>query len=245
VDTISVASNDPAVAPFSSPANWLCRLRAVRGYDFAIRSFGSAWFLILALVLARKAFELSVGMSIADFGPSGWPALLSSLCLFLFYLALWWLMLVRPSPTAQTDGVLPTLVAFAGGYLPWTIPLFAPGGASVGQNLASAALVVSGATLMVVSIFHLGRSFSIVPQARRLVRTGPYAVVRNPLYLAEEVAILGALLQYYSLATLLLFVVHGVLQVGRIFYEENLLRRSFPAYSGYAASTSRLIPYVW
>jgi hypothetical protein len=57
VDTISVASNDPAVAPFSSPANWLCRLRAVRGYDFAIRSFGSAWFLILALVLARKAFE--------------------------------------------------------------------------------------------------------------------------------------------------------------------------------------------
>ena len=98
---------------------------------------------------------------------------------------------------------------------------------------------------MVVAIFHLGRSFSIVPQARNLVRTGPYAVVRNPLYLAEEIAILGALLQYYSAVTLLLFLAHGVLQVGRIFYEENLLRRSFPSLFRLCASTSRLIPYVW
>ena len=52
---------------------------------------------------------------------------------------------------------------------------------------------------MIVVIFHLGRSFSIVPQARTLVRTGPYKFVRNPLYLAEEVALLGTLLQFYSL----------------------------------------------
>jgi protein-S-isoprenylcysteine O-methyltransferase Ste14 len=184
-------------------------------------------------------------MHIGDFSPVGWPALLSGVCLFLCYLSLWWLMLIRPVPTAQTDGVLPSLVAFAGGYLPWTIPLLAPAGASVSQNLVSAALIVVGTALMLVAIFHLGRSFSIVPQARSLARTGPYAVVRNPLYFAEELAILGVLLQYYSPATLFLFLTHGALQIGRIFYEESLLRRTFADYDDYARSTSRLIPYIW
>jgi protein-S-isoprenylcysteine O-methyltransferase Ste14 len=240
VNTISAVGNDPAVS-----RSWLCRLRAARGYDFAVRTFASAWFMVLAFAVARKTFSLAGGMSIADFGPAGWPALLSSVCLFLFYLTLWWLMLVRPPPTAQSDGVLPSVVAFAGGYLPWTMPLIAPGGASAGQNLTSAALIVIGTTLMVVAIFHLGRSFSIVPQARNLVRTGPYAFVRNPLYLAEQLAIFGALLQYCSIVTLLLFITHCTLQVRRIFYEETLLRRTFSDYEAYARSTSRLIPYVW
>ena len=98
---------------------------------------------------------------------------------------------------------------------------------------------------MVFVVFHLGRSFSIVPQARTLVRTGPYKFVRNPLYLAEEVAMLGILLQFYSPATLAVFLLHGAVQVRRIFYEENLLRLTLPDYACYAASTSRLIPYIW
>lgn len=242
---MTAADSNPADSPRSSFVIWLARLRAANGYEVAIRSIGSAWFLLLALVLARKSLGLAVGMNIADFGPVGWSALISNVCLFMFYLSLWWLMLVRPAPAARTDGILPSLVGFAGGYLPWTIPLFAPSSASAGQNLVSAALVVMGATLMLVAIFHLGRSFSIVPQVRILVRTGPYAVVRNPLYLAEEIAILGALLQYYSSVTLLLFLVHAALQVGRIFYEENLLRRTISDYHDYARSTFRLIPYVW
>jgi protein-S-isoprenylcysteine O-methyltransferase Ste14 len=195
--------------------------------------------------MACKVFALSEAMSIADFSPAGWPALLSSVCMFLFYLALWWFTLLRPSPVARTGGVLPSLIAFVGTYLPWTIALFAPGSASIGQNLTSAALLLIGTVLVVVVICYLGRSFSIVPQALRLVRTGPYALVRNPLYLAEEVAILGMLLPFLSVATLLLFLAHCALQVGRIFYEENLLRRTFPEYDGYARSTARLIPYLW
>lgn len=56
---------------------------------------------------------------------------------------------------------------------------------------------------------------------------------------------MGALLQYYSAFGLLLFLGRGVLQVRRIFYEENLLRRTFADYDDYATSTFRLIPYVW
>ena len=242
---MTVADSNPADLHHFSLVTWLARLRAGKGYDVAVRSLGSAWFLLLALLLARKSFGIAVGVNIAEFGPAGWPALISNVCLFLFYLSLWWLMLIRPTSTARADGILPSLVSFAGTYLPWTIPLFAPSSASAGQNLVSAALVVVGATLMLVAIFHLGRSFSIVPQVRTLVRTGPYAVVRNPLYLAEEVAILGVFLQYYSMITLLLFLVHAMLQVSRIFYEEDLLRRTVSDYNDYARSTFRLLPYVW
>ncbi len=242
---IDITNSDPVDRRRSSSALWLARLRAIEGYDVALRSLGSGWFLLLALVFIRKAIGLVADMNIINFRPLEWSELASSICLVLFYLSLWWLMVIRPAPKARTDGLLPSLIAFAGGYLPWTIPMLAPASVSANRNFLSAALVSIGATLMVVAIFHLGRSFSIVPQARSLVRTGPYAVVRNPLYLAEEVAILGVLLQYFSPVTLLIFLIHGALQVRRVFYEEKLLQSVFIDYHDYARSTFRMIPYVW
>jgi protein-S-isoprenylcysteine O-methyltransferase Ste14 len=224
---------------------WLSRLRAAKGYELAVRALGSGWFLFLALASGLTALTHAKDLGTAHSGPAEWTALLASACLLLFYLVLWWLMLLRPQPIAQTEGFLPSLNAFAGTYLPWTIVLFAQGVASTGQKLASAMFLLFGSALMVVVICHLGRAFSIVPQARRLVRTGPYAMVRNPLYLAEEVALLGMLLQFYSLVTLIVLLAHGALQIRRIFYEESLLRRVFPDYGDYARSTSRLVPYIW
>lgn len=244
VSNIEIADCNAADPSCTSSALWIARLRATEGYDFALRALGSGWFFMLAWVFVHKAAGLAAGANIV-FRPADWPVLISSICLILFYSSLWWLMLVRPAPSARSDGILPSLIAFAGGYLPWSIPLLAPASVSASQNLLSAALVAIGAVLMVVAIFHLGRSFSIVPQARSLVRTGPYALVRNPLYLAEEIAILGVVLQYYSVLTLLLFLVHGVLQVWRIYYEEKLLRSTFADYDDYAKSTFRMVPYIW
>jgi protein-S-isoprenylcysteine O-methyltransferase Ste14 len=195
--------------------------------------------------VALDAFNHAEAMSIGDVGPAGLPSLLASGCLVLFYMALCWLVILRPSPGARDAGIFPSFIAFVGTYFPWTIILFAPSEASASQNLASAVLLLTGSVLMVLVVFHLGRSFSIVPQARELVQTGPYALVRNPLYLAEEVALLGTLLQYYSWVTLALFLGHCALQVRRLFYEENLLRKTFPDYEIYARRTSRLIPFVW
>lgn len=240
----TTAANDPDAVRLPG-VTWLVRLRGARGYDATVKILGSGWFLILALMGALKLFHHASAMDVTDFGPNGWPALLTSLCLFLFYLALCWLILRRPSPAARTASLLPSLTAFAGTYLPWTIVLFAPDAASPALDIASAALLLAGAVLMVVVISHLGRCFSVVPQARGLVRTGPYAVVRHPLYLAEAVALLGTLLQFYSPVTLALFLAQCALQVRRIFYEEELLRRTFPDYDDYARSTARLIPYVW
>jgi protein-S-isoprenylcysteine O-methyltransferase Ste14 len=182
---------------------------------------------------------------VVAFGPAEWIACFSRSCLVLFYLMLWWLMLLRPLPIARSCGWRPSLIAFVGTYLPWIVVLLARGDASAGRNLASALLLLVGTGLMMVVIVHLGRSFSIVPQARRLVTTGPYAIVRNPLYLAEEIALLGMLLQFWSLATLVVLMAHGALQVRRIFYEEGLLRHSFADYDVYARTTPRLVPCIW
>jgi protein-S-isoprenylcysteine O-methyltransferase Ste14 len=63
---------------------------------------------------------------------------------------------------------------------------------------------------------------------RRLVAKGPYAVLRNPMYLGAAVAIGGATLFYQSLA--LLGYVAAFLIVTHLFvvaYEEPALRRTF------------------
>jgi protein-S-isoprenylcysteine O-methyltransferase Ste14 len=240
--TISAAGRNPTTPRMKSR---LHRLRAARGYGLAVRVLGSTWFLTLALLTTQRTYSYAEALRIGDTSPAGWSALLAALCLTVFYLALCWLIILRPSPTACDDYVLPSFIAFVGTYLPWTIVFFAPIGASDSQNLASAALLLIGSVLMAFAIFHLGRCFSIVPQARTLVRAGPYKLVRNPLYLAEEVAILGTLLQFYSSTTLAIFLLHGALQVRRIFYEENLLRLTFPDYASYAETTPRLIPYIW
>jgi protein-S-isoprenylcysteine O-methyltransferase Ste14 len=42
-----------------------------------------------------------------------------------------------------------------------------------------------------VARFQLGHSFSLTPQARRLVTTGLYSRIRNPIYVFSTLVILG------------------------------------------------------
>lgn len=238
----TLASRDQAVAFRPS---FISRIRAARGYNRAVRDLGCGWFLLLAALEALKALAQLKSMSIAAVVPVEWAGLLVCICLILIYLAFSWAILHRTIPVARTEGILPSLTAFAGTYLPWSFVLFASHQGAEGANPVSAVFLLIGTFATVVVMFYLGRAFSIVPQAHRLVREGPYSVVRNPLYLAEEVALLGFLLRFFSPMMLALFVAHGALQIGRMLFEENLLRHAFPDYDDYARSTSRLIPFVW
>jgi protein-S-isoprenylcysteine O-methyltransferase Ste14 len=237
------ASAGSASSPFSTP--WLYRLRARTGFDLAAGVLGGTFFLVLAIFIGLNAVSQAAGLLASSVATRGYLDLLTSVCLFVYYLTLWWLMLSRPLPIARTDTVLPSLVAFIGTYLPCIWILFASDTASNSRHLVSAALVLTGAILMVVVIQYLGRCFSIVPQARKLVRSGPYAIVRNPLYLVEEIPQLGFLVLFFSPLALALFLAFGAVQVCRILYEEKLLRGTFAEYDEYARTTPRLIPYVW
>jgi protein-S-isoprenylcysteine O-methyltransferase Ste14 len=210
-------------------------LSKISSYDRTMQLFGGIWFMLLALCVAIK-----IGASLSD----SWPSLLSSFCLATFYLLLALLILMRPPAQAQADGLLPKIAAFVGTYMPWTIAFFGKTDQAL-PNLASTACVLIGMIMMLVTIRHLGRSFSLVPQARNVVQTGPYRWIKHPLYLAEEIAVLGVVLRNPTPLTAVLLVLHIGVQVCRIYYEEDLLRRNCPEYSSYEASRWRLIPYVW
>ena len=200
-----------------------------------MRLLGSMWFMLLGLCVAIK-----IGVSLTD----PWPSLLSSFCVASFYLFLALLIMTRPPAKAEADGLLPRIAAFVGTYMPWTITFFGKTDQAL-PNLVSTACVLIGMIMMLVTIRYLGRSFSLVPQARSVVQTGPYRWIKHPLYLSEEIAILGVGLQHLTPLTVIVLVLHFGVQVCRIVYEEDLLRRTCPEYSSYEASRWRLVPYVW
>ena len=73
-------------------------------------------------------------------------------------------------------------------------------------------------------------------RGQRVISTGPYRIVRHPMYA-------GAAL--YMIGILVLPLIFGALFV-RIFIEEAALRQGLPGYGDYAARVRyRLIPGVW
>ena len=204
-------------------------------YDRFVKLFGGLWFLLLALVIALK-----IGTLPADL----WATRLSNFFLAVFYLLAAALIMSRPPAKARAEGLWPRVAAFVGSYMPWSITFFSKTDQAL-PNLASTACVLIGIVMMVVTVRHLGRSFSLVPQARSVVQTGPYRWIRHPLYLSEEIAVIGAALPSLTWLTASILVIHFGVQVCRILYEEDLLRRTCPEYSTYEASRWRLVPYVW
>jgi protein-S-isoprenylcysteine O-methyltransferase Ste14 len=80
----------------------------------------------------------------------------------------------------------------------------------------------------------------------RVVDTGPYAVVRHPMYTGMMIVMVGLGLWLGSLAGVLATVVPIAILALRIVVEERVLREALPAYSLYAERVrARLLPGLW
>jgi protein-S-isoprenylcysteine O-methyltransferase Ste14 len=148
----------------------------------------------------------------------------------------------RLRPIRKAGGVQPRISALLGTFLATSLVLLPRAQLSPIWLALSSALVIIGTSLSFAVLRWLGKSFSIMAEARRMVTNGPYALVRHPLYVCEEIALIGILIQVISPAALIIAITHGLLQFQRILNEEKLLRATFPEYEGYAARTPRLIP---
>jgi protein-S-isoprenylcysteine O-methyltransferase Ste14 len=115
----------------------------------------------------------------------------------------------------------------------------------VAVKIVSAAMVFIGTVGAIAALRHLGRSFSILPEGRKLVRSGPYRIIRHPVYLTEALSTLGAMIIFLSPEAAALVIAQFLLQLGRIHYEERVLRATFPEYADYARRTWRLIPGLY
>lgn len=83
-------------------------------------------------------------------------------------------------------------------------------------------------------------------RGHRLIDTGPYAIVRHPMYAGAFIYLLGTPLVLGSwLGLAALAAIMGLLIV-RIFIEEAALRKGLPGYAEYARRVRyRLVPGVW
>jgi protein-S-isoprenylcysteine O-methyltransferase Ste14 len=84
-----------------------------------------------------------------------------------------------------------------------------------------------------------------MPEARELVITGPYRLVRHPLYLAEAIATIGSVIQFLSVWTVVLLALQLMFQLRRIENEEVILTKAFPHYAVYKQTIARLIPGIY
>ena len=163
----------------------------------------------------------------------------------LFALILIGLFITRPAPIARPPGWVAIAAGVIGGLAPMTIIFLPRAAMDQGVTLASNGIILVGTLASLWTVLWLGRSFSILPQARKLVTGGPYRFVRHPLYLAEFVALFGLAWQFALPWSLLLWCVAAAAQFPRMHFEERVLRETFPDYAPYAARTARLLPGVY
>ena len=74
--------------------------------------------------------------------------------------------------------------------------------------------------------------------------SGPYRLTRHPIYLGEILAGFGLVLPTVLSLHAVVFVVFLGAQLARTYFEERVLRSTYPQYESYARRTRRLIPFV-
>jgi protein-S-isoprenylcysteine O-methyltransferase Ste14 len=104
-------------------------------------------------------------------------------------------------------------------------------------------LVAAGAAFSIYALLYLRLNFSILPEARGLTTSGPYHLVRHPVYLGEIVGATGITLALPSLASVLVLASFIAAQLVRTRMEEGVLSSGLPGYAEYSRRTPRLFPF--
>ncbi|MGD0559778.1 MAG: isoprenylcysteine carboxylmethyltransferase family protein [Streptosporangiaceae bacterium] len=152
-------------------------------------------------------------------------------------------------------------------WLGWVVTDFRPGRTRLGRYGGSRAGILVLALLMVRGtvtgnpwlqgvgfvIFLLGLALAIWARVCigwmetdvRLVKTGPYRVVRHPLYSGIVLAFVGTAIAV-SMNWLIAALILGVYFTCRAAMQERRMARLIPGdYLDYKRSTKMLIPFVW
>jgi protein-S-isoprenylcysteine O-methyltransferase Ste14 len=87
--------------------------------------------------------------------------------------------------------------------------------------------------------------FAANPTEGGLVTTGPYRFIRHPIYAAVCLFITAGAAAHLSTTAVLVAVLVWCGALARMFCEEQLLTMRYPGYREYAATTSRMIPFIF
>jgi protein-S-isoprenylcysteine O-methyltransferase Ste14 len=222
----------------------------------------------LYLEAAGRLLLLPIIVGALVFLPAGtlayWEAWLFIAVLFACSLAITWYLAVRDpallerrmrvGPGAEQEPAQKIIVALA--FLCFAaMPVLSAIDHRLGWSLVPAPLALLGNVLIAVAYLGFyrvlrentyGAATIQVVEGQRVIATGPYAVVRHPMYGWALVMMLGIPLALGSLWGLLLLVpaVAGI--VWRLLDEERFLARNLEGYAEYMRRVPhRLVPFVW
>lgn len=116
-------------------------------------------------------------------------------------------------------------------------------------------LVVAGDLFVVAGFYIVFKVFCVntftsgtieITEQQTVISTGPYALVRHPMYSGALIMLLGTPLALSSWWGMIAFAFMVAIIIVRLLDEETVLLCSLSQYDQYAARTRhRLIPFVW
>ncbi|MGA7342282.1 MAG: isoprenylcysteine carboxylmethyltransferase family protein [Terracidiphilus sp.] len=116
-------------------------------------------------------------------------------------------------------------------------------------------LSAAGDLLILVGMWMVSRVFKAnsfgsatveIANDQKVISTGPYAIVRNPMYASAAVYLIGTSLALGSYWGLIAAILTVLALVWRLFDEENFLAQDLPGYTEYCAKVHwHLIPGIF
>lgn len=217
-------------------------MNEARGFavaEFLGRAGLVAYFSLAAVSQVQSIMQLIQASPVPD---NLYLLILSRIASLMFLSLVVILAMIRLKPSRKAEGIEPRLSAIAATFLMVPILMAEGGVASKEATVIGISLVALGTAFSAYVLYWLGKSFSIMAEARKLVDRGPYAIVRHPLYVTEAIAVLGMVILHWSPIAVLAFVIQCGLQLRRMHNEEQVLRAAFPEYAAYAERTPQWFP---
>ncbi|MGZ7041135.1 MAG: methyltransferase family protein [Thermoanaerobaculia bacterium] len=115
-------------------------------------------------------------------------------------------------------------------------------------SFAGDALIALGflLTFFVLRVNTYSGSTIQVTEGQKVISTGPYALVRHPMYAGAIPLLIGVPLALGSWWGLFVLILFGPALIWRILGEEKFLARNLPGYAEYQNQVRyRLIPLIW
>jgi protein-S-isoprenylcysteine O-methyltransferase Ste14 len=161
---------------------------------------------------------------------------------------------MRGGPFAESEPVQKVIMSFAS--LGFIAGLVVPGlDRRFGWSDMPAGIALAGDAVMLLGWIGIFKVFKVnsftaatigLAPGQHLVTTGPYAIVRHPMYATALPMIFGipiALASWWGTLPVLAIV---PILVWRMIDEERFLTRNLPGYAAYCAKVRyRLVPRIW
>lgn len=121
-----------------------------------------------------------------------------------------------------------------------------------GSKIAASYWIIIEVTGLIMGLWAIWEmrhsAFSVYPnpeKAARLIVSGPYKLVRHPMYLALFLVLIPLVISYPKMYRILWMIIFTVNQLMKIKYEERVLMKKIPEYRIYMLNSKKLIPFLY